>query len=82
MFKITPDIFEAVAFIRLELYNLGLPCGSKFILKRMKEYGIPPPLPSLSSINNILKLKSLTHKRTGFYSGDTLHHTENIKIPI
>ena len=61
------DIEEYVSFIRLELYNQGLPCGAKAIQERLvKPYRVKP-IPSVSTIYRILSRRGLTHGRTGFY---------------
>lgn len=67
---LTPYIVDCIVAIRLELYNLGVPCGPEFIQRRMREYGLPPPLPAASTVARVLRQKCLTHQRTGFYPGD------------
>ena len=39
-----------ITFFRLDLYNSGLPCGSKAIQDKMRKEGITP-LPSTSTIS-------------------------------
>jgi len=58
---------EIVIMIRLDLYNRDLPCGAKAI-RRQLEDDLETPLPSLSTINRILRRNGLTHRRTGHYS--------------
>lgn len=57
---------EQVKFVRLELYNQGLFCGTQAIRWRLEELGADP-LPSLSTIGRILVRNDLTHRRTGRY---------------
>jgi hypothetical protein len=61
------EIEEIVVFVRLELYNLELPCGPKAIRKRMDTFYLVKPLPSESTIARILTKRCLTHRRTGWY---------------
>jgi len=61
-----PEIEEIVIMIRLYLYNRDLPCGAKAIRQLMDDEG-ETSLPSLSTINRILRRNSLTHRRTGHY---------------
>ena len=61
------DIEEYVTFVRLELYNKGLPCGAKAIQQRLAEPYRVRPLPSVSTICRILSRRGLTYCRTGFY---------------
>lgn len=63
------EMKDAIAVIRLDLYNRDFPCGAKAIQERMRELG-EPILPSGSVINRALDEKFLTHRRTGFYEGD------------
>lgn len=60
------EIEEIVIMIRLYLYNRDLPCGAKAIRQQMDDDG-EIALPSLSTINRILRRNSLTHRRTGHY---------------
>jgi hypothetical protein len=60
------EIEECVKFVRLELYNMDLPCGPQAIQSRLKEFHITP-LPSGRTIARILARLGLTHQRTGFY---------------
>lgn len=55
--------------IRLELYNKLEKCGAKAIEKRLIEENFIP-VPSISTINRILKRQYLTNGRTGYYPGD------------
>ena len=60
-----------VTHFRLELYNKLEECGAKAIqIKLLKENLIP--VPSISTINRILKRQYLTHGKTGYYEGDYL----------
>lgn len=63
------EIEEIVTMVRLDLYNHGLPCGSKAIRDNMNEYEIKP-LRSVRTISRILAHRGLTHRRTGWYSGE------------
>ena len=60
---------ELVTLYRLSLYNKEVSHGSKAILERMREENINP-LPSISTINRILKEQCLTNGRTGYYEED------------
>ena len=51
---------------RLSLYNKGLFCGAQAISWELEEQQVRP-LPSLRTINRILKRHDLTHRRTGRY---------------
>lgn len=60
---------ELVTLYRLSLYNKEVSHGAKAILEIMGEENIKP-LPSISTINKILKEQCLTNSRTGYYEGD------------
>ena len=60
------EIEEIVKFVRLNLYNQDLFCGAQVILWELEDLGVSP-LPSLRTINRILKRNDLTHRRTGKY---------------
>ena len=60
------EMEQIVIMIRLCLYNHGLPCGAKAIRRQLENDG-ETPLPSLSTINRILRRNALTHGRTGHY---------------
>jgi len=63
----TPEEIEkAVKMVRLELYNQGLFCGSQAIRGELEDLGVKS-LPSLRTIDRILKRNELTHRRTGRY---------------
>jgi putative transposase len=63
----TPEeIEQIVAFTRLCLYNRGVFCGAQAILWELEDQSVHP-LPSLRTINRILKRYDLTHRRTGAY---------------
>lgn len=65
--RTTQEIEEIVVFVRLELYNRDLPCGSKAIRKKLDAFYHVKPLPSESTIARILAKRCLTHRRTGCY---------------
>ena len=60
------EIEEIVKFVRLNLYNQDLFCGAQAILWELEDLGVAP-LPSMRTINRILKRNDLTHRRTGKY---------------
>jgi transposase InsO family protein len=60
------EIEEIVKYVRHNLYNRDLFCGAQAILWELEDQGISP-LPSLRTINRILKRNDLTHRRTGKY---------------
>jgi len=60
------EIEQIVIMERLHLYNRSVPCGAQAIRNRLQQEGICP-LPSLSTINRILRRHGLTHGRTGHY---------------
>jgi len=60
------EMEEIVIMIRLHLYNRDLPCGAKAIRQQLED-ARETPLPSLSTINRILRRNALTHGRTGHY---------------
>jgi len=60
------EIEEIVKFVRLSLYNKNLFCGAQAILWELEDLRVSP-LPSLRTINRILKRNDLTHRRTGNY---------------
>jgi len=66
------EIEEIVTMIRLNLYNHGLPCGSKEIRKKMNE-SVVEPLPSERTISRILARNALTNQRTGWYPGEQVN---------
>jgi putative transposase len=61
------EIEQIVEFVRLSLYNRDLFCGDQTIQWEMADLGVQP-LPSLSTINRILRRRELTHRRTGRYT--------------
>lgn len=64
---LTPSaVVEAVTFVRLSLYNQGLPCGAQNIRWELADLSVSP-LPSIRTINRILVREGLTHRRTGRY---------------
>lgn len=60
-----------VTHFRLELYNKLEKFGAKAIQKRLVEENLTP-VPSISTINRILKRQYITNGRTGYYEGDYL----------
>ena len=60
------EIEQIVIMEKLHLYNHGIHCGAQAIHKRLQQQRICP-LPSLSTINRILRRHGLTHGRTGHY---------------
>lgn len=60
------EIEEIVKLVRLNLYNQDLFCGAQAILWELEDLGISP-LPSLRTINRVLKRNDLTQRRTGKY---------------
>ena len=60
------EIEEVVKLVRLNLYSRDLFCGAQAILWELEDLGVSP-LPSLRTINRILKRNDLTHRRTGKY---------------
>ncbi len=64
--QLAREIVEAVKLARLHLYNEGLFCGAQAITWELEDLGIEP-LPSLRTINRILRREGLTHRRTGRY---------------
>jgi hypothetical protein len=65
------EVEEIVEFIRLHLYNRGIPCGAQAIQQQMEELNIKP-MPSVRTIGRILTRYGLTHGRTGLYPEDSL----------
>lgn len=66
--RLTPaEVVEAVALVRLSLYNHGLLCGAQNIRWELEELSVAP-LPSVRTINRILAREGLTHRRTGRYT--------------
>ena len=61
------EIEECVTFVRLELYNRAMPCGTKSVQERLKVFYHVKPPPSESTISRIFARHGLTHGRTGFY---------------
>ena len=60
------EIEEIVKLVRLNLYNQDLFCGAQAIHWEMEELKVQP-LPSIRTINRILRRHGLTHRRTGHY---------------
>lgn len=74
------EIVEIVIFVRLDLYNSLAPCGAKAIREKIKSMDVEP-LPSLSTINQVLRDNYLTHRRMGYspedYRKDYIHYKKN-----
>jgi hypothetical protein len=64
------EIERLVIFVRLELYNHGIPCGPEAVRKRMAGSYSVKQLPSPRTIARIIARNGLTHGRTGWYDGD------------
>jgi len=60
------EIEEVVKLIRLNLYNRDLFCGAQAIHWEMEELGVRP-LPSIRTVNRIIRRHGLTRRRTGIY---------------
>ena len=60
------EIEEIVKMIRFNLYNRDQFCGAQAILWELEDLAVKP-LPSLRTINRILRRNELTHRRTGKY---------------
>ncbi len=60
-----------VTYVRLNLYNRGIPCGPKAIQKEMQRLEISY-IPSTATISRILNDQFLTHQRTGYYPEDCI----------
>jgi Integrase core domain. len=60
------EIENIVCFVRQQLYNREGFHGAQAILWELKDQSVTP-LPSLSTIDRILRRNDLTHKRTGRY---------------
>lgn len=66
--QLTKEELETVVVSeRLALYNRGLPCGPKAILRKLEEIYFLCKLPSERTIAQILSRQGLTHRRTGWY---------------
>ncbi len=67
----SPEEVEGlVCMLRLELYNLGRPCGPKALRRRLHEHYNLVPLPSERTIARILERNALSRGRTGRYPGE------------
>jgi hypothetical protein len=64
------EIEEIVILVRLDLHNREVPCGAQAIRRHLEQLhdSIVSPLPSLATINRILRRNGLTHRRTGHLS--------------
>jgi hypothetical protein len=72
------EIEELVVFFRLHLYDRGIACGPKAILRRLDEEYVRP-LPSERTVARILARNCLTNGRTGYYPED--YPCENVQFP-
>jgi len=63
------EIEQIVIMVRLNLYNRDVPYGAQAIRRQLEQLddAIVSPLPSLTTINTILRRNNLTHRRTGHY---------------
>ena len=73
------EVEQIVVMVRLELYNRGLPCGSKAIRGRLDEVEVLRPLPSERTIYRILARNGLTRGRSGWYEGDESEDMSPVK---
>jgi len=64
------EIEQIVVLVRLDLHNRDVPCGAQAIHRYLEQLhdAIVRPLPSLTTINRILRRNGLTHRQTGHYS--------------
>lgn len=62
-------IKACITFFRLYLYNRAVPYGSKAIQDKLRFENITP-VPSISTINRVLKSQCLRNGRTGYYQED------------
>lgn len=75
------EIEEIVKVTRLSLYNQGLFCGGEAIHWELQEQAIKP-LPSVRTINRILRRNDLTQRRTGRYEPKGVPYPElPAKVP-
>jgi len=58
-----------ITHFRYQLYNKLENCGAKAIQRKLIEKNLTP-VPSISTINLILKIQYLTNGRTGYYRDD------------
>jgi hypothetical protein len=66
------ELRECVTFVRLELYNQGVPCGPDAVRRRLNELEVQP-IPSRSVVAKIMAEDCLTHGRTGHYPGESFY---------
>jgi putative transposase len=64
--KISSEMEEIVKIVRLNLYNRGVFCGAQAIKWELEDMYIDS-IPSIRTINRIIKRNDLTHRRTGRY---------------
>ena len=65
------EIEEIIELVRLHLYNRGVPCGPRAIRSHMDDLeGVP--VPSEYLIKKTLRVRGLTHGRTGIYPGEKI----------
>lgn len=63
------EIEEIIVLTRSSLYNQGVSCGPRAILRRIEDECVRP-LPSERTVSRILAKRCLTHGRTGYYPED------------
>lgn len=64
--QLPDEVTEAVKLVRRHLYDQGLFCGAQAISWELETLQVSP-LPSLRTINRIVRREGLTHRRTGRY---------------
>jgi len=69
-YRSSQELEEIIVWMRLDLYNRGLPCGAKVLRRTLAADPSLRPLPSERSIGRILARNGLTYSRTGWYEGD------------
>ena len=57
------EVEQFVVFVRLELYNRGLPCGAHALQRRLQSFYHLSPLPSVRTIGRILARNGLIERR-------------------
>ncbi len=66
------DMEEQAAWVRIDLYNRGRPCGARAVWNHLCETHPGAPVPSVRRIGRLLTLYGLTHGRLGWYDGEDL----------
>ena len=64
------EMEQIVVFVRLQLYNRGLPCGPAALRRSLISQYQLTGVPSERTIARILARNGLTHGRTGWYDDD------------